>query len=1084
MTGNQGIARKVGSSFIHSKMVPLLILACLLLGLFAVKETPKEEEPQIVVPMVDIFVPFPGAEPREVASRVTAPLEKLIWEIPGVEYVYSTASRNMGMVLVRFKVGEDEERALTRLYTKIQYNMDRMPPGVQTPLIKRRSIDDVPIMTLTLWGENTDAYQLRRVAAELASELKQIEDISLTEIMGGYPRQLRVELKPEALKAFEISVLEVARMLEGSNWRRPAGEITRGQNEVVVEAGGFITSAQDLESIVVGVGREQPIYLRQVARVLDGPSERENYLFMGRGKGSGNARGAADSFYPAVTISLAKRKGADASRLARMILQKVEGLQGGLIPSGIQVTVTRNYGRTAREKTNTLLEHLAGAVVSVILVVSLFMGWRSGIVVFVSVPVTFALTLFVYYITGYTLNRVTLFALIFVTGIVIDDSIIVVENIHRHFTTRRGDLHNLAVDAVAEVGNPTILATITVIAAIYPMAFVTGLMGPYMKPMPMGASMAMIFSLLVALVAGPWLSFRMLKARRGRKHSTGEETAIRTTRTYRFYTRLLIPLMAKPWRAYVMLGTVTLLLLLSILMILLKAVELKMLPFDNKDELQVLIDLPEGTTLEHTGRVAMEVGNHLRTLDEVRDIQLYIGMPQPMNFNGLVRHYFLRRASNLADIQVNLIHKSRRKEKSHPFATRIRPHLARIASRYGARLKVVEIPPGPPVLSTLVAEVYGPTLEDRLTVAREVKNIFEETHGVVDVDWYVEEPQDRLEFAVDNQKASAHGVTTQQVAQTLEAAMAGLTVGLAHFPDEKEDVPIRIRLPVDVRSHPETVRTMEIRAADGSMVPLGELIRLRADKTPQPIYHKNLMPVVYVVGDVAGQFESPVYAILAMQERIARIAAPGSAEVDVRWVGMPTYSLRPTIKWDGEWEVTYEVFRDLGIAFGVAMVVIYLILVGWFKSYSTPVVMMIPIPLALVGLIPGHWVFGAFFTATSMIGFIALAGIMVRNSILLIDFIELSLERGNDLSTAIIESGAVRTRPIILTAGTVVIGALFIIPDPIFQGLGVTLMTGGFASTVLTLFVIPILYYFYKHRTIKVQEPEKAPGNHKGTPAA
>ncbi len=1079
MTENQGIAGKVGAAFIHSKMVPLLILACLLLGLFAVKESPKEEEPQIVVPMVDIFVPFPGAEPKEVASRVTSPLEKLMWEIPGVEYVYSTASRNMGMVVVRFKVGEDEERALTRLYTKIQYNMDRMPPGVQMPLIKRRSIDDMPIMSLTLWGENTDGYQLRRVAAELANELKQIEDISITEILGGYPRQLRVELKPEALKALGISILEVARMLEGSNWRRPAGEITRGYNELVVEAGGFVTSAQDLEKIVVGVGRGQPIYLRQVALVLDGPSERENYLFMRLGKNSGDSQGVTSSYYPAVTISMAKRKGADASKLARLILQKVEGLQGSLIPSGIQVTVTRNYGRTAKEKTNTLLEHLVGAIISVILVVSIFMGWRSGFVVFVSVPVTFALTLFVYYITGYTLNRVTLFALIFVTGIVIDDSIIIVENIHRHFTTRRGDLHKLAVEAVAEVGNPTILATITVIAAIYPMAFVTGLMGPYMKPMPVGASMAMIFSLLVALVAGPWLSFRMLKGQRGKEGSKDDEITIRSTRIYRFYARLLTPLLAKPWKACVMLGAVTLLLLLSILLILLKAVEMKMLPFDNKDELQVLIDLPEGTTLEQTSRVAMEEGNHLITLDEVRDIQLYIGMPQPMNFNGLVRHYFLRRAPNLADIQVNLIHKSRRKVKSHPFATRIRPQLTRIANRYGARLKVVEVPPGPPVLSTLVAEVYGPDLEEQLAMAMEVKKIFEETNGVVDVDWYVEKPQERLEFAVDNQKASAHGVTTHHVAQTLEAAMAGLTVGLAHLPEEKEDVPIRIRLPIEVRSHLQAVRAIEVRASDGSMVPLGELVRLREDKTPQPIYHKNLMPVVYVVGDVAGQFESPVYAILAMQERIARLTTKGGSDVDVRWVGMPIYSINPTIKWDGEWQVTYEVFRDLGIAFGIVMVVIYLILVGWFKSYLTPVMMMIPIPLSLVGLIPGHWAFGAFFTATSMIGFIALAGIMVRNSILLIDFIELSLERGNDLVTAIIESGAVRTRPIILTAGTVVIGALFIIPDPIFQGLGVALMTGGFASTVLTLFVIPILYYFYKHWAIKVGEPPEAPGNHK-----
>jgi multidrug efflux pump subunit AcrB len=743
-----------------------------------------------------------------------------------------------------------------------------------------------------------------------------------------------------------------------------------------------------------------------------------------------------------------------------------------LIPSEVQVTVTRDYGETSNEKAGELLTHLILAIVSVTVVIGLFLGWRGGVVVFVSVPVTFALTLFVYYTFGYTLNRVTLFALIFVTGIVVDDSIIVVENIVRHFQMRKLPAKQAALAAVNEVGNPTILATLTVIAAVLPMAFVRGLMGPYMRPMPVGASLAMIFSLAVALIAAPWFAYRLLKG--GHAHEGPADWSLERTFTYRVYKRTLVPMLTRPLLAWGFLGGVTLLLLGAVALFPLKWVTVKMLPFDNKSELQVILDMPEGTTLERTNAVAREIGDYLRTVPEVANLQIYTGTAAPINFNGLVRHYDLRRGPHLADLQVNLAHKNERGDQSHAIAKRLRPAVQEIAERQGARVKIAEIPPGPPVLSTLVSEVYGPTHESRLALAREILGIYESTDGVVDVDWYVEAEQPKKLFRVDREKAALHGVPAAAVGRTLRLALGGESAGMLHDPGEAEPIEIQLRLPRAERSTVADLGGIRVASAGSAMVPLSELVAVESTSVPVSRYRKNLKPVVYVVGDVAGTEESPVYAILNLADRVDALGIEGSAAgVEQFYKAAPWSEELPATKWDGEWHITYEVFRDLGIAFGVVLLLIYMLIIAWFKSFKVPLVMMVAIPLSLVGILPAHGLFGAFFTATSMIGFIALAGIMVRNSVLLIDFVDQALESGRTLGEAVVEAGAVRFRPILLTAGTVVVGALVILFDPIFEGLAISLMAGAIASTVLTLIVVPLIYFMVEKRRFDRPLPER-----------
>ncbi|MBI5142250.1 MAG: efflux RND transporter permease subunit [Nitrospirae bacterium] len=1065
-----GISGKVAKAFLRSRLTPLLVIASLLLGVFAVVITPREEEPQIVVPMMDVFVPYPGATAKEVEERVTKPMEKKLWEVEGVEYLYSITRPGMSMAVVRFYVGEDMEKSIVRLYNKLMSNYDIIPSGVMQPLVKPRSIDDVPVFAATLWSDKLSAFDLRRVAAEMTDNLSSIDNVSEVKITGGERRQVKIQLDPVRLRGTNLSALQVLGALGQANTLLPSGSYPEAGREVLVQTGGFITSAEDASNVVIGVFQGRPVYLRDVARVEDGPADPTNYVLMGLGPAAGmkGVKASADRNreYPAVTIAVSKKKGSNASVVAEEAIKRLESMRATVIPSEVAMTVTRNYGETAKDKSDELLEHMLIATISVIILIALALGWRESVVVAVAVPVTLALTLLVNYLNGYTLNRVTLFALIFSIGILVDDAIVVVENIHRHFRMR-GVGPRIAVEAVDEVGNPTILATFTVIAALLPLAFVRGLMGPYMSPIPIGASAAMIFSLLVAFIVSPWLSYKVLgKVKGGHNHDEGEGLT-------RFYGALMRPLLESRKKRFIALGMVLLLLLASITLVPLKKVTMKMLPFDNKSELQVIIDMPEGATLETTARVGSEIGQYLRTVPEVTDYQLYTGAASPYNFNGLVRHYFMRAAPHEADIQVNFAPKSARSLQSHDIAKRIRPAIIEIGKRHGANVKIAEIPPGPPVLSTLVAEIYGPDSRRMTEIAREVRRVFETTDGVVDVDWYVEDAQDKITFEVDRTKAAMSGISADSVSKTLAVALGGMTAGQAHMPREKEPVEMMVRLPVSERAGLAAISGITVPSTTGAQVPLAELVSVRRGTEEQTIYHKNLKNVIYVTGDVAGTEESPVYAIMKMKEKLAAMRLPEGYELKQYSSTQPELTDRYAMKWDGEWHITYEVFRDMGIAFAAVLILIYVLVVAWFRDFVTPLVIMAPIPLTLVGILPGHWIFGAFFTATSMIGFIALAGIIVRNSILLVDFVRMEWREKGSLKDALVMAGAVRFRPIALTAAAVVVGSFVMLFDPIFQGLAISMMFGAVASTALTLVAVPLLYYeFFRNKTIEHDDDE------------
>ncbi|MBI4537400.1 MAG: efflux RND transporter permease subunit [candidate division NC10 bacterium] len=1072
-TGPLGLAGRIARAFIDSRLTPLLILASLLLGLFAIVATPREEEPQIIVPMMDVFVQMPGASTKEVEERVSIPMEKKLMEIPGVEYVYSTSSPGQSFAVVRFKVGEDEEKSIVKLYNKMYANLDLVPPGATTPLIKPRSIDDVPILALTLWSDRVDGYMLRRIAAQLDDQIKDIPNVSETRLLGGERRQVRVLLDPAKLAAHRLAPALVVGALTASNREVRAGSFSRGNREVLVDAARFLARPDEIGRVVVGATDGRPVSLQDVARIEDGPEEPRAYVLFGVGKAAHTAGAGAHltrelanrpagQDYPAVTISVAKRKGTNAIRIADQVLAKVDSLRGVLIPRDVAVTVTRNYGETAQEKSDELLKHLLLATISVAILIMVFLGWRSAVVVLLAVPVTLALTLLLYFLYGYTLNRVTLFALIFSIGILVDDAIVVVENISRHFhlpENRGRPLVAVAVEAVAEVGNPTILATWAVIAAILPMAFVGGLMGPYMRPIPVGATVAMLFSLFIAFIISPWAAYRMLRGEKTAAHAEGHEDW--TTRLYR---RMMTPLIRSAWKRWAFLFSVLLLLLGAMSLVYLKVVHVKMLPFDNKSEFQVIVDMPAGTTLEQTARVTREIGQYLATVPEVMHYQMYVGSASPYNFNGLVRHYFLRQAPHQADLQVNLLPKDQRKAQSHDIAKRVRPGVQAIAATYGARVKVAEVPPGPPVLQTLVAEVYGPDYDRQIALAKDIKALMGQTPGVVDVDWYVEDPQPRVRFLVDREKAALNGITAEQVAQTLSVAVGGVEVGLAHLTREKEDVPLLVRLPQAERSGILALTNLNVVGTGGRLVPLREVVRSEQGTEGASIYRKNMKRVVYVTADVAGAEESPVYAILALNKRLDALRLPEGYQLARYSSVQPFFTDKLSMKWDGEWHITIEVFRDMGIAFAAVLVLIYVLVVGWFRNFVTPLTIMAPIPLTLVGILPAHGLMGAFFTATSMIGFIAGAGIIVRNSIILVDFIELRMTQGMPLEEAVVDAGAVRFRPMLLTAMAVVVGAFVILFDPIFQGLAISLMAGEVASTLLSRMAVPVLYYMEKRR--------------------
>jgi multidrug efflux pump subunit AcrB len=1051
----------IAQSFVNSKLTPLLVIASILLGTMAVLLLPREEEPQIKVPMVDVMVGMPGASAKEVEERVVRPMEQLLWEIQGVEFVYSTAMSGQAMTIVRFKVGEDVEKSLVMLNQKLQANFDRIPAGATPPLIKPRSIDDVPILALTLHSSRYDHLTLRRAAAELETAVKRVPQVSETRIIGGAHRQIRVQLDPQQLAARGLASQDVVGALAAANRADQAGRLIDGNQAVLVEIGDFLHDAREVGAIVIGANDGRPIFLRDVAAVSDGTADPTTYTFFGTAAGE----------EPAVTLSIAKRAGANAIDVSHAVLAEVAALRGRVIPADLSVTVTRDYGETSAEKSNELLLHMAIAVVSVSLLILFLLGWRASLVVAIAIPATLALTLLVLYLWGYTLNRITLFALIFSIGILVDDAIVVVENIYRRVGLKDSQgktLATIAVEAVAEVGNPTILATIAVIAAILPMAMVGGLMGPYMRPIPVGASAAMIFSLLVAFIVTPWAAVRILKPH---AHDHGERPEGRIPRFYRW---LMHRMLASAWWRWGILAGTSLALFAAMLLVPAGLVKVKMLPFDNKSEFQVILNMPEGTALERTAAVARAMAAAIKDEPEVADYQVYVGTSSPFNFNGLVRHYFNRSGDHVADLQVNLLPKEARAAQSHEIAKRLRPRLAALATAAGGRVTVAEVPPGPPVLQTLVAEVYGPSEQDRLALAEEVKRIFREATGVVDIDWYIEAAQPRLRFVVDKEKAALAGVSTAVITDAVRLAVEGQQVGLAHQAREKEDLPIVVDLPAaDVRQG-EDLLALRVRGPNG-LLPLRELGRLESSTLETSIYHKNLLPVTYVVGDVAGAVESPAYAIVAMNAALAKVDATrfggSSAQLQVLNSTQPTNDHAPAVKWDGEWHITIEVFRDMGLAFAGCIILIYLLMVGWFRSFITPLVVMVVIPFSLLGVLPAHALMpaaggglGVFFTATSMIGFMAGAGIVVRNSVILVDFIEAEIADGRSIEEAAIQAGIVRFRPMLLTALAVVVGAAIILADPIFQGLALALMAGSIASLLTAPVLVPLLYVLQRKR--------------------
>ncbi len=1048
-----GIAGRLARLFLQSKLTPLITLASLATGFLAMMATPREEEPQISVPMVDVFVQAPGMGPREVENLAVRGLERRMWEIAGVDHVYAMSGDGNGMVTVRFKVGEDQERSVVKVQAKLASAIAEIPAGVAPPLVKAHSIDDVPILALTIRSSAYGSDALREMAAHLEDEIRTLPDVAQTRIIGGAPRQFRVRMVPARMTAHGASPGEVAQAIGASEERFVAGEFRERDSVVSVRVGAMPATKADLERLVVSRRGERLVTVGDVAEVEDAWAEATSLV----------AHHSREGSFSAVTLSVAKRPGANATVVADAALERMEAARDRLLPADVVVEVTRNYGETAKHKADELILHILIATLSVTLLIFLFLGWREALVVLVAVPVTLALTLFVYYAMGYSLNRITLFALIFSIGILVDDAIVVVENIYRHMAMGKRRPEDAAVEGVDEVGNPTILATIAVIAAILPMAFVSGMMGPYMRPIPIGASAAMIASLAVAFIVTPWLAYRLLK---GHVHAPGSHEAAGPSRFARGYRRLMEGLVASRGRRRAFYVGTVVLLLGSVALLGLGAVQVKMLPFDNKSEFQVILDAPRGTTLETSDAMASEIAHALLAIPEVTSAQSYAGTSSPFNFNGLVRHYFLRRGGDVSEVQVNLLPKGDRSRQSHEIAIAARRIVAPIAARYGARAKVAEIPPGPPVLSTLVAEVYGSTDSVRIAAAGQVRRILETTPGVVDVDWSVQAPQSERVFHVDAVEAGREGVDVERVARTLALGLSGAEMARMDAPSALEPRTVEARLAASDRASVEDLLALPIPTASG-MQPLERFVRVESGVREGSRMRKDLRPVIYVTADVADTIEAPVYAILAMAGRLDSVRVQG-ASLQVYNATAPERLDETAMKWDGEWQVTIDVFRDLGIAFAVVMLLIYVLVVGWFQSFSIPLVIMAPIPLTLVGILPGHALAGAFFTATSMIGMIALAGIIVRNSILLVDFIQLSQERGTPIADAVIEAGLVRFRPIALTAAAVVVGGIVMVLDPIFQGLAVALMSGAVVATLLTMVLVPLLYWeLIAHSTSK-----------------
>ena len=1059
-----GISGRIARYFQAAQITPLLALVALLLGAFAIAVTPREEEPQINVTMANVLIPFPGASARNVEQMVAGPAEQVLSQIADIEHVMSVSRPGLAIITVQFKVGVPRTEALVRLYDTLDSNRDWLPRdlGVLEPVVKPKGIDDVPVVTLTLYSKDdtAGAFGLERVAHSIESDIKRVKGTREVTTLGGPRHAVNIELDPARMHAAGVTVADLRRTLQSANLGMPVGQAIANDRSVTIETGPFLESAADVASLIVGTRDGKPVFLDSVARIEDGPPPAERYVWHG-------ATGKDKHEFPAVTVSVTKKPGQNAVEVADAVLQRVESLKNTVIPQSVEVVVTRNYGATANDKALKLIEKLIFATLSVVALVFFALGRREAVIVGAAVILTLTATLFASWAWGFTLNRVSLFALIFSIGILVDDAIVVVENIHRHKQLHPDrPLAEVIPGAVDEVGGPTILATLTVIAALLPMAFVSGLMGPYMSPIPINASMGMLISLAVAFVVTPWLARLWL----GRSHGGHGALERAPGRIAVLFDRVFRPFLdarhgarnrVKLWLA------VAMLIVISIALPAAKLVVLKMLPFDNKSEFQVVVDMPPGTPVERTAALLHDMGSYLATVPEVTHYQAYAGLAAPINFNGLVRQYYLRAGGEVGDIQVNLVDKAHRSDQSHAIAARVRPQLVKIGAPYNARVKVIEVPPGPPVLSPIVAEIYGPDYDASRAVAERARGIFGKTADVVDIDASVVEAAPRQLLVVDRRKAALLGVSQQELVTTLRAGYTGEEVTYLHD-ETKYPVAARLQLPVAAQGDVRELLQLSVRGGSGQMIPIRELVTVENTVVDQAIYHKDLLPVVYVTGDVSGRIDSPLYGMFAMRSALREVAVPGGGGMAEHFISQPDDPYRGwSFKWDGEWQVTYETFRDMGLAYAVGLVLIYLLVVAQFGSYLTPLIIMAPIPLTVIGVMPGHALLGAQFTATSMIGMIALAGIIVRNSILLVDFINLEVAKGAALEEAVVRSAVTRAQPIVLTALAAMLGALFILDDPIFNGLAITLIFGILISTLLTLVVIPLLYYTaYRRRPV------------------
>lgn len=1074
---NYSISGKLAEKFQQNPITPLIAIVAVLLGIFAILVTPREEEPQIDVTFANIYIALPGASAKEVENLIAYPAEQVLDSIENIKHVYSISRPGMAIISAQFEVGVKRKDAIVNLYNEIHSNADWLPTelGASQPLIKPMGIDDVPIVTATLWSDNPQkgSFELQQVAHALEAEIKRIPNTRIVETTGGPKHVVHIQLNPEDLLSYGLDFSIIENALKLSNLATHSGFIINNNINTPVETGTLLANVEDIKGLVVSVKGGLPIYLQDIATITDGPDTPESYVWITAGSAwkndeqsnehnneainQDNPIGAQTSpdFSPAVTIAIGKKAGSNAVEIANAIINASEQLRSSHIPNDVHLVITRNYGKTADDKAKKLMTKLLFATASVVLLIMLFLGWREAIVVGLAVSITLAVTLFASWAYGFTLNRVSLFALIFSIGILVDDAVVIVENIHRHLSKGHEKLSKIIPLAVDEVGGPTILATFTVIAALMPMAFVTGLMGPYMSPIPINASMGMLLSLIIALIVTPWLFSKIIGNKIHVEEKINESGSV--------FKTLIKPFLHKNKKGrlnrYLLVSSVIFLMVLSVLLVPSEKVILKMLPFDNKSEIQIVVDTKEGSSLEKTNQIMIEISDYLKSVSEIKHIVAYAGTSSPINFNGLVRQYFLRQTANMGDIQISLTDKSKRERQSHEIAIAIRENITKIAASHSAIAKIVEVPPGPPVQSPIVAEIYAQSDLSRQESALQIEKLFYNAKGIVDIDTSVQSESDRIIFVVDQTKAGQLGISQAQIATTIQTALSGKDVSFLHNPNNKYGVPIRLELPSSIQNNLNSLLSIPVTSINGNNIILDEVVSIENRKWQQDIYHKDLLPVTFVTANMSGFQDSPLYGMFELTDII------NSAEgIEQNFINTPQYINKTTVKWDGEWQITYETFRDMGLAYGVGLILIYLLIVAQFGSYFVPLIIMAPIPLTIIGVMPGHWLMGSQFTATSMIGMIALAGIIVRNSILLVDFINMQMSAGVALEKAVIESAKVRAKPIILTGAAAMMGAFFILDDPIFNGLAISLISGILVSTMLTLVLIPVLYFWYLSR--------------------